>query len=469
MESEAELTLLESNKLAKGAESQLKKANAMYENSKKSIDEVSKLDREIKDLILYLENHGREHGSTISLTNALRQASNFLRQIQIKDFSEFDIKTRTDMSNARILYDTVERILFGEVEISSIKEKTNQVDNLVNDLLQYLNEGMGAVRDADEFNRRNNNSLTKTIEKCSTVDGMIADANGNINEGKKLVEQGDLIFQSAREFFQNIIVLFRKLQAKSDLLEAREIGMSAVVEDYRTRYVLPCQANAEKLFNTAQKIKDMFNNNIGVDAEKAVLAANAYRKIIDALDEARNAAFEALDASIVAYQVADPPGDKNLRNKAQNLHFISEDLKQEAQGLWKNSDDMDIQLNSITLDLEKYLYAVKQNEKQILILQSEIERHSYVSEYAREAKKAAQKALEESELAKQRTDALKQRIDVDLRTRANELNSFSTTELGNIPRKIAESQTIMQKNRQHILSVEQLISMRFEQMSRKIC
>ena len=254
------------------------------------------------------------------------------------------------MSNARILYDTVERILFGEIEISSIKEKTNQVDSLVNDLLQYLNEGMVTVREADEFNRRNNYSLMNTVEKCSKVDGLISYANGNISNGKKMIEQGDLIFQSAREFFQNIVVLFRKLQSKAELLEEREIGMSAVVEDYRTRYVLPCQANAEKLFNIAQRIKDMFNNNVGVDAEQAIQAANAYRKIIDGLDEARIAAFQALDASIIAYQVADPPGDTNLRTKAQNLRFMSEDLKQEAQGLWKNSDDMGIQLNSIKLD-----------------------------------------------------------------------------------------------------------------------
>ena len=444
LDSEAELTLLESNKLAKSGDTHMTQANELYENSKKYIDEVSQLDREIKDLILYLENHGREHGSTISLTNALRQASDFLRQIRMKDFSESDIKTRTDLSNARILYNTVEKILFGEVEISVIKEKTSTVDNLVNDLLQYLNEGMATVRDADSFNLKNNNSLLHTLDTCSKVDGLISQANGNINDGKKLIEQGDILFESAKEFFQNIEVLFEKLQEKSKLLEAREIGMSAVVEDYRTRYVLPCQANAEKLINIAQKIKNMFNNNVGVDAEQAIQAANAYRRIIDGLDEARNAAFEALDASIMAYQVADPPGEKNLRNKAQNLRFVSEDLKQEAQGLWKNSDDMDIQLNSMKLDLEKYMFDVKHNEKTILVLQNEIERHSYVSEYAREAKKSAKQALDESELVKQRTDELVQRIEVDLKQRANELNSFSTTELGNIPRKIGESQTIMQ-------------------------
>jgi len=441
---EAELTLLESNKLSKMSDSQMKQANEMYESSRRHIDEAATLDREIKDMILYLENHGREHGSTISLTNALRQASDFLRQVKSKDFSEFDIKSRTEMSNARILYETVEKILFGEIEISSITEKTNQVDALVNDLLQYLNEGMATMRDADEFNKRNNLSLTTTVEKCSKVDGLISFAKSHIKNGKSLTEQGDLTFQSAREFFQNIIVLFRKLQSKAELLEAREIGMSAVVEDYRTRYVLPCQANAEKLFNTAKKIKDMFNNKVGVDAEQAIQAANAYRKIIDGLDEARIAAVKALDASVTAYQVADPPGHNNLRHKAQNLRFMSEDLKQEAQGLWKNSDDMSIQLNSIKLDLEKYLYDVKLNEKQIIILQSELERHSYVSDYAKEAKASAKEALAESDSAKQRADDLMQRIKVDLRSRTNELNSFSTDELGSIPRKIAESQTTMQ-------------------------
>ena len=74
--SEAKLT--ESNNLAKSAESHLTKAHYMYENSRNSIDEVSELDREIKDMILYLENHGREHGYTV-----LRKASNLLCQIQI--------------------------------------------------------------------------------------------------------------------------------------------------------------------------------------------------------------------------------------------------------------------------------------------------------------------------------------------------------------------------------------------------
>jgi len=411
---------------------------------KKSVNEVLKLDRDIKDMIIYLENHGREHGSTISLTNALRQASDFLRQIQSKDFSEYDIKARTDMSNARILYDTVEKIIFGEVDISSIEKKTNQVDNLVNDLLQYLNEGMATVREADDFNRRNNQSLTNTMEICSSVNTLISFANQNIKEGKRLIESGDSVFSKANEYFQNIVILFKQLQERSEALEAREIGMSAVVEDYRTRYVLPCQANSEKLLAAAEKIKEMFNSNVGVDAEQAIKAANAYRKIIDALDEARNAAFQALDASIAAYQVADPPGDNDLRKRAQNLRFISEDLKQEAQGLWKNSDDMGIQLNSIKLDLEKYSFDVEQNEKQILILQSELERHSYVSDYAVEAKKSAKEALEESELTEQRTEELVQRIDSDLKTRAYELNSFSAAELGSIPRKIAESQAIMQ-------------------------
>ena len=442
--SSAELTLLESSKLAQLAETQQEEAGHLNGKASGAVEEVTGLDRKIKDMILYLENHGRGRGSGVSLTNALKQASEYLSHIVSQDFSEFDIKVRTEMSNARILLDTVEKLLYGEVEISSITEKTGSLDDIVNDLLQYLNEGMTNVRMADGLNMRNNRSFGYTLEKCARIEDIIATDNERVNGGNILVRDGDKLFLNARDYFQKIIEQFKHLQSKAKDLEAREIGMSAVVEDYRTRYVLPCQANAIKLHKIAQKIKDMFDDKVGVNADQAIKAANAYKQIIDRLDEARVAAFEALDAAIVAYKVADPPGDNNLRRRAHQLRLVSEDLRQEAQGLWKNADDMIIQLNGMKLDLDKYKFRLDQNRKQVDILESEIHRHSYVSEYAREAKQAAKQALEESNAAEERAEQMINRIKQDLKERANDLNSFSAEELGAIPRKISESKMILQ-------------------------
>ena len=198
-------------------------------------------------------------------------------------------------------------------------------------MIQYLNEGMTNVRMADDLNIKNNRSLGFTLEKCEMIESVIATDNERVNSGKQLIKDGDKLFENAKDFFQKIIIQFQNLQVKSNQLVDREIGMSAVVEDYRTRYVLPCQANAIKLHQISLKIKEMFNDKVGVNADLAIKAANAYKQIIDGLDDARAAAFEALDASIEAYKVADPPGDKNLRKKAQSLRIISEDLRQEAQ------------------------------------------------------------------------------------------------------------------------------------------
>ena len=172
--------------------------------------------------------------------------------------------------------------------------------------------------------------------------------------------------------------------------------------------------------------------------------ANAYRRIIDALDEARRAAAAALDASILAYRVADPPGEEGLRDKARGLRVKSEDLRQEAQGLWKNADDMGIQIRNIQGDLEKYTMEIKRNQEIIASVSQELDRHSFVSEYAAAAKAAAAEALAASETAKQNNIEMQTRIKTELWARANELNSFSSEKLSHIPHQIAETQQMLQ-------------------------
>ena len=442
--SEAEITLLESVNLAKQAETQLDDASELLKDTQSAVDEVKDLDGKIKDMIIYLENHGKDRGTGVSITNALKKAARLLNQIQNQDFSEHDIKVRTELSNSRILLDTIEKLLFGEVEIESITDNTSTLDTLVNDLLQYLNQGMTNIRLADELNIRNNRSLGVSLDKCQRIEKIIASDHERLNNGKQLIKDGDKLFQNAKDFFHKIIEQFKDLQVKAKNLEEREIGMSAVVEDYRTRYVIPCQANAMKLHQIALKIKNMFDDKVGVNADLAIKAANAYKQIIDALDEARQAAFDALDTAIEAYQVADPPGDNNLRKKAQNLRFVSEDLRQEAQGLFRNADDMILQLNAMKIKIDKYKFNLEQNKKQISILESELQRHSYVSEYAAEARAASKEALDEANAVENKADLMIERIKTDLKTRANDLRSFSASELGAIPRKISESQVVMQ-------------------------
>ena len=182
--SEAEITLLESVNLAKQAETQLDDASELLKDTQSAVDEVKDLDGKIKDMIIYLENHGKDRGTGVSITNALKKAARLLNQIQNQDFSEHDIKVRTELSNSRILLDTIEKLLFGEVEIESITDNTSTLDTLVNDLLQYLNQGMTNIRLADELNISNNRSLGVSLDKCQRIEKIIASDHERLNNGK---------------------------------------------------------------------------------------------------------------------------------------------------------------------------------------------------------------------------------------------------------------------------------------------
>ena len=124
----------------------------------------------------------------------------------------------------------------------------------------------------------------------------------------------------------------------------------------------------------------------------------------------------------------------------------------------KNADNMLDQLGSMKLSLDKYQFKMEQNRKQILVLESELRRHSYVTEYAKEAREAAKLALKESKKAEKQGDNLISRIQENLQTRADDLKSFSAEELGAIPRKISESQVSYKKrdqmsNRYHTYNI----------------
>ena len=71
---------------------------------------------------------------------------------------------------------------------------------------------------------------------------------------------------SARRFKFSCPTTLRRLSKPGEDLKAKEIGLSGVVEDYRTRFVIPCERNANRLQAQARRLKDKFENAMGVNA-----------------------------------------------------------------------------------------------------------------------------------------------------------------------------------------------------------
>ena len=185
--------------------------------------------------------------------------TDILAEMKRIDFTEPDIRARTEMSESRILYDKVQLLLFGKIELSSIQAQADSVDSLVNDLLQYINEGMSSAGEAGKWNTKNSDKVQETYAKCGSIAGLKSNSSRGLANGRKLVEDGRNILESSRQYFSELSNRLGDFKMREKGLEEREIGLSGVVEDYRTRFILPCQANAEKLFSLAEKLENMFD------------------------------------------------------------------------------------------------------------------------------------------------------------------------------------------------------------------
>ena len=86
-----------------------------------------------------------------------------------------------------------------------------------------------------EVNERQNATLTATLFKRSEIVNSINAANGLTEKGRDLTSRSWAALAGAKTFFQNVDGNLRRLSKGGEDLTAKEIGLSGVVEDYRSR------------------------------------------------------------------------------------------------------------------------------------------------------------------------------------------------------------------------------------------
>ena len=248
------------------------------------------------------------------------------------------------------------------------------------DLLKYIDETLVDVRAAFALIRVKNEILGRAKNNVRKIRESLMKTKRAFRNGTDLIERSSSVLSRAANYFRNLGNAVQRMNRKGDQLEGLEMGISAVVEDYRTRFILPCQAHAEKLTQSAERLKTMFDTAVGASSEsEAVRAANVYATIVQALDEAREAAFSAFDAARSAYSSAEPPSDLSLKAKAAASRMKSEDLSQEAEGLRQNAVDMKYQLQKLRQEWQERSVLVEQYHKNMGIMNRERQRFPRVS------------------------------------------------------------------------------------------
>ena len=172
-------------------------------------------------------------------------------------------------------------------------------------------------------------------------------------------------------------------------------------------------------------------------AEQTLRAANAYHKILKTILDASKIADETM---ILAQKVLDRVNLENddgydLYAQTDEARVHSRDLRQESEGLQKNAQEMQIQMEELILRWNSYLLMISKRADDLEEVDRNLDRLQIVSVMAETAVRHSNEAFREADNVHTKVVKAFSAIKNVLWIKVKELQSFSPDELGNIPRK----------------------------------
>ena len=445
---QAELAVLEAKKYLKSARDADEDARQQFFGSRRTNDQVKVLQQDLKHMIDFLESYAISEESGINIKKALKEVGRILNHIKsAPDFGPIDIEARRELSHSRRVLTTIQDILYGEGDLERNREKLDEVERKINDLLQYINAAMETTRSGYFNNNQLNDTLEIAKRNCLEIHEAKTRSKNYFKHGKTLIEKSKLALSQARDYFKKLGGVFGMMEKHGEDLEKIEIGLSEIVEDYRQRYVIPCRDHALRLSQQLTEILNTLGNDLNaINRDERLRAAQVYIRIMESISEARKAAGDATRAATDAYRKihplsrADQPDEsderaKSVKIQAEMSRIRSQDLLQEAEGLHINTINMENQITDLKVKWNVYMMRLEEHKEDVMNMNIELDRFGRVGSMAASALDTSHQALTESEAIYERVLQTTTRITMELRRQVEELRSFAPDELGNIPRK----------------------------------
>ncbi|XP_038056132.1 laminin subunit alpha-2-like [Patiria miniata] len=233
-----------------------------------------------------------------------------------------------------------------EFLIETSRKATNQSGNATN-----INQGSNTLMDLIQ------NITTQTEDLKETSKGKLTEAHEFIDKAWDLLALANASGVGLREEFALLSNVTSDLGFKVGIIQQNSFGLDELVQR--------AEAHAEKLKGQAQHLQELFQPTKDY-AEDSIRAVNAYGQILLAIDEAEQAAGQAMvAANNASYQVSHPEPldilallslEKSLSLDTNNLFPRLEELEAMLDGV-RNDITMVTEKND---DAEKRLRAIQE-------------------------------------------------------------------------------------------------------------
>ncbi|CAG5119886.1 unnamed protein product, partial [Candidula unifasciata] len=277
--------------------------------------------------------------SGINMTSALENAKKMLDQIISRNFSAADQAAKLENRLAELLSERTRELELANINSTNIESKLDEMKRRLQDLVNQTGKASDTAAEALEKIRQLKDLLRKLTEIKNEIKKLHESSEDTLNEARDLLTRADMNLAATIGNNEGLDMALDELARKVTNLRGALPRLRQLAKD--------ALRHADDLNNQAEKLDALFAGTRYL-SENAVKAANAYKSIVDAINEAKKSANEAL---IAANESAEIAKVKDLKEEVIRLIRKSEAQDREATSLLNTARDLANNLSRVQSEL----------------------------------------------------------------------------------------------------------------------
>ncbi|XP_064107459.1 laminin subunit alpha lam-3-like isoform X1 [Macrobrachium nipponense] len=330
----ASTLLSKAQQLEEAASENIKPSLKLKVDAQSVLDLLESAYSQLEETIAYLKNYAIGETPSISVGGALMVAEAILKEIKNRDFTDYGNDAEVQLRKAKLLLERIRKMRQSNSAIEEIKDRLTELKNKIKEILERIRVSNKKANEAKVLNENNNKRLSRVKQYSEDIRNMrlmIDDQNFNSTQ---LLKEADKNLINTRLNYNNLEGLLADLRNGSNHLKEYEGLLWRLNIEYKDKYVKRAHDHAMELMRESIRLESLFNETRDV-ADGPLRAAQAYQRIVDALQSAEEAAKNASLAAETAYKVAYPgdPEESLVRRaslssrKSEELHLKGDALK----------------------------------------------------------------------------------------------------------------------------------------------
>ena len=265
-----------------------------------------------------------EGGAGPQIDKALGEAQVILQEIRSRNFNQRQSGAEQELQEAINLLGRMREqalpVRDNNLLLASLMARLKDLINRVNDLSRNMNQANANAKMANKMTSVNR--VSSSLGTVADINQRNTSASAHLAAGTQLLANATALMDSARKALKQLKLDIDRVKTSKDSLEQAIEQKDADMKEAR-KSLRDAQKHSAALGNQAYGLDEMLADTRQT-SENAVAAANSYKNIVDAIDEAINAAQEANMAGRNATNLSSGVGERAKLSSQRSEELLAQ-------------------------------------------------------------------------------------------------------------------------------------------------